>query len=282
VNILTSLEPVSFLVKFMFQTERSNKMATSENPYIQRMANTFELVDMICTALGMPLYVVMARVGKDRSVISASKGVGKSYRHLSTDPASAYEKIGELIAYGEADGISLTPIGFPGSSCLPGGIRHDEDVVACADWGQFQNQLMSAFLMWSLNSGYAVRFHHVGFRHSSREAAYAAAQKRGGAPYERLAPDHLRWITWVPDQRTENGGYYIEDSFFPDEPNIDAFHIDVATLPSHVLLTYVAKICRVKPVFWESGVGAPNGMVTVTDGDNSLTLMARQECNKIE
>jgi len=195
----------------------------------------------------------------------------------------AQVKTGELTWFGQAEGLSLTPV--PGLGELSfgwmGGARLDSYIAAVSKWRQEHDRLLALILVYSMRNPLAL--HHIGFRHKTEAAMLAASATLGPVPLSVPPSDHQRHYHLVADDRAAHGKYYIEHQCFADPG--ESFHWDVVTPDPEGFLAFIAGAYGRKPTLWDDpGQNGPHGVVWVeAASDKSIMgVMARPRYWEIE
>ena len=201
----------------------------------------------------------------------------------SNAPLFAPEKMLELLRQPapEPEVLVLTPIsGYPNTTGLMGGARMivgpRDLTIAVSKLAQEWDKLLAVCLIYDALVA-PLRLHHVGFKYST-ENEFIKAASLYAEGMARPAVDHKR--IYVP-QKPGRSHYYRELQLFPKGSTWEGGprkHWDYVTEDPDGFLWFVAKAFGQEPVFWDSEVNSPIGMVAILDDHgNPLTVMARSK-----
>lgn len=258
-------------------------MSTTGNYYTNILLASYNLADLICSAINRNAYAAMMAIGPDGlSFVSLGGWCGGVYIGETRAPYMANAKAAELLWLGDKGELSLTPVKALVDKGLSvgyrGGARLGEHIVGVSKWEEEHDLLLALIALYSLE--WETRLHHIGWRMPTETAWREASEKESVAGYRSVelpAPDHCRMYHWHPDARSDNGGFHTEYQFFPDGPQTPAVHIDVAVNDPDRFLRFIAKAFDAEPTIWGDEAPKPYGAVWVTaKGDGSMMgVMAR-------
>lgn len=235
--------------------------------YDNLVERTFQLSRTMCVAARMHLHTTVAVVNDQRQVLAHMAGWAggppvKESRASIIGPMKALELMIDL-----SGPMSMTPTeGLPMGCGYLGGVRRRSGddpsihfITSGSAWSGECDAQFAPLLSYSMS--YEVRFHHVGFRHPTREAMLAVVEAdeiRLGTSAIYVPGDHERYYLREVD-------HWVEHQYHPNGPYNHATHWDVATSDALGLLDFIAGHLNSAPRTWEAG---PNDPVGATWEDN--------------
>lgn len=237
----------------------------------------WNLSDLMVGAAGLQLFSTVLVASGEREILAIEKGwAGGEPEGKSCAPYVGPLKAMELLM--NLDGtMAMTPTSYPLGCGWMGGVRRCvgadiHHITSGSAWSERCDAQHALVLNYATIC--EVRFHHVGFRHPTREAALAAVdedEKRFSVSAVSLpAKDHYRWYIPVETDAAPNGVYWREHQFFPAGDKTPAIHWDLATTDAFGLLDFVAGHLKADFITWKR---RPNDPVGVTWEQNRDGVM---------
>ena len=255
---------------------------------------TFNLAHLMCIAAGKNLYTTIMVADRAREVLAFRSGWAGELPKLPSrasyiGPMKAFELLHTM---DPAADFAMTPTpGFELGCGYMGGVRRkDPDsrsaqlITSGSAWSERCDAMMALLFNYAMIN--EVRFHHVGFRHSSLEKLQEAVdfdeKSLGVKAFEAPAEDHIRYYLKVEMPSAPNGVYWMEHQYFPEGNHSPGVHWDLVTTDPTGLLDFVGGHLNSTVEKWDAGENDPVGSVWEKSRDYvMLGLMARPRWWKI-